>query len=39
MTFAKSKSAGYVANHMARLFAIGLQRRIKPLGLAPAQFM
>ncbi|MEM8756112.1 MAG: MarR family transcriptional regulator [Pseudomonadota bacterium] len=39
MAFAKSKSAGYVANHMARLFAIGLQRRIKPLGLAPAQFM
>ncbi|MCE8521183.1 MarR family transcriptional regulator [Ruegeria pomeroyi] len=32
-------SAGYLANHMARLFAAGLARRIQPLGLAPAQFM
>ncbi len=39
MTFDKKKSAGFLANHMARLFAIGLHRRIKPLGLAPAQFM
>lgn len=39
MTFDKSKSAGYLANHMARLFASGLQKRIQPLGLAPAQFM
>lgn len=39
MSFSKSKSAGYLANHMARLFASGLQRRIQPLGLAPAQFM
>lgn len=39
MAFDKSNSAGYLANHMARLFAIGLQARIKPLGLAPAQFM
>jgi len=39
MTFDKTTSAGYVANHMARLFAIGLHRRIHPLGLAPAQFM
>lgn len=37
--FEKRESAGYLANHMARLFAIGLQERIKPLGLAPAQFM
>lgn len=39
MSFTKSASAGYLANHMARLFASGLQRRIAPLGLAPAQFM
>jgi len=39
MEFVKSKSAGYLANHMARLFAIGLQQRIKTLGIAPAQFM
>jgi DNA-binding MarR family transcriptional regulator len=39
MTFDKRQSAGYLANHMARLFAARLQRRIGPLGLAPAQFM
>jgi DNA-binding MarR family transcriptional regulator len=39
MTFRKSESAGYLANHMARLFALGLQERIRSLGLAPAQFM
>ncbi|BCH24158.1 MarR family transcriptional regulator [Mesorhizobium sp. L-8-10] len=39
MVFEKSGSAGYLANHMARLFALGLQDRIRPLGLAPAQFM
>ena len=39
MSFSKSDSAGYLANHMARLFAAGLQKRIAPLGLAPAQFM
>jgi DNA-binding MarR family transcriptional regulator len=39
MAFEKSGSAGYLANHMARLFALGLQERIKPLGLAPGQFM
>lgn len=39
MAFEKTKSAGYLANHMARLFAHGLQARIAPLGLAPAQFM
>jgi len=38
MTFKKDTSAGYLANHMARLFAAGLQRRIKPLGLSPGQF-
>lgn len=39
MAFEKSRSAGYLANHMARLFANGLTDRIRPLGLAPAQFM
>ncbi len=39
MKFDKAKSAGYLANHMARLFAHGLHQRIKELGLAPAQFM
>ncbi|APZ52086.1 MarR family winged helix-turn-helix transcriptional regulator [Salipiger abyssi] len=37
--FEKTRSAGYLANHMARLFAHGLAERIRPLGLAPAQFM
>ena len=39
MPFDKTRSAGFLANHMARLFAKGLQQNIKPLGLAPAQFM
>lgn len=39
MTFDKTTSAGYLANHLARLFGIRLQERIRPLGLAPAQFM
>ena len=39
MGFDKTASAGFLANHMARLFATGLQRRVSPLGLAPAQFM
>ena len=39
MTFKKRDSAGYLANHMARLFALGLQRRLAPHGLATAQFM
>ncbi|MDU8927523.1 MarR family transcriptional regulator [Alisedimentitalea sp. MJ-SS2] len=39
MTWNKNNSAGYLANHMARLFAAGLTRRISPLGIAPAQFM
>lgn len=38
MTFEKRKSAGYLANHMARLFAQGLAARIKPLGIVPGQF-
>ncbi|WP_406645981.1 MarR family transcriptional regulator [Aliisedimentitalea scapharcae] len=32
-------SAGYLANHMARLFAVGLNKRLQATGLAPAQFM
>ncbi len=39
MTFDKHRSAGYLANHMARLFAQRLAEAIRPLGLAPAQFM
>lgn len=39
MAFQKERSAGYLANQMARLFAKGLHERIRPLGLAPAQFM
>ena len=39
MDFDKTSSAGFLANQMARLFAAGLARRIRPLGLAPAQFM
>ncbi|MGR3758604.1 MarR family winged helix-turn-helix transcriptional regulator [Roseobacteraceae bacterium NS-SX3] len=35
----QTESAGFLANHMARLFAAALQERIQPLGLAPAQFM
>lgn len=38
MTFEKDSSAGYLANHMARLFAAGLHRRIKPIGLSPGVF-
>lgn len=39
MSFEKSRSAGFLANHMARLFAHHLHTAIAPLGLAPAQFM
>ncbi len=38
MTFDKDSSAGYLANHMARLFAQALQERIKPLGIVTGQF-
>jgi DNA-binding MarR family transcriptional regulator len=38
MTFERDKSAGYLTNHMARLFARGLQDRIAPLGIVPGQF-
>lgn len=38
MSFDKWTSAGYLANHMARLFAQGLHARIRPLGLSPGNF-
>lgn len=38
MEFVKDQSAGYLANHMARLFARGLSERIKPLGLSTGTF-
>ncbi|MFD2112638.1 MarR family winged helix-turn-helix transcriptional regulator [Thiorhodococcus fuscus] len=38
MTFNKDESAGYLANHLARLFARELQARIKPLGLSTGTF-
>jgi DNA-binding MarR family transcriptional regulator len=39
MTSFKTNSAGYLANHVARLFARELAEAVRPLGLAPAQFM
>ncbi|PVA11039.1 MarR family transcriptional regulator [Pelagivirga sediminicola] len=38
MAFVKDQSAGYLANHIARLFARGLAARIKPLGLTTGTF-
>lgn len=38
MAFEKEASAGFLANHMARLFAKGLQARIMPLGIVTGQF-
>ncbi len=38
MEFEKQQSAGYLANHLARLFARNLQARIKPLGLSIGTF-
>ncbi len=38
MAFEKLHSAGYLANHMARLFARELQARIKPMGLSTGVF-
>lgn len=39
MAFDRQQSAGYLINHLARIFAQALAREIKPLGLAPGQFM
>ena len=38
MEFDRMTSAGYLVNHMARLFAEGLRKRIAPLGIVPGQF-
>lgn len=38
MSFDKENSAGYLVNHMARLFAKGLQDRIAPMGIVIGQF-
>ncbi|MDK3072164.1 MarR family transcriptional regulator [Sedimentitalea sp. JM2-8] len=38
MSFAKDRSAGYLVNHLARLFARGLSARIRPLGLTTGSF-
>ena len=38
MSFQRSGSAGYLANHLARLFEQALARRIRPLGLSPGVF-
>ena len=38
MVFEKTTSAGYLTNHMARLFAQALHERIAPLGIVPGQF-
>ena len=38
MTFDKSQSAGYLVNHVARIFARGLAARIKHLGITTGTF-
>ncbi len=38
MSFDRSHSAGYLINHLARIFEQALAERIGPLGLAPGQF-
>jgi len=38
MPFSRSESAGYLVNHLARLFAHALQAKIKPLGLSTGVF-
>ena len=38
MSFDRSTSAGYLTNHLARLFARALTPRIKPLGLSTGTF-
>lgn len=38
MTFDRDASAGYLANHMARLFARQLEAGLRPLGLALGAF-
>ena len=38
MAFDRENSAGYLINHLARLFANELQTRIQPLGIVTGQF-
>ena len=38
MEFDHMQSAGYLVNHIARLFAEGLRKRVEPLGIVPGQF-
>ena len=38
MAFEKDQSAGYLINHLARLFARGLAARLAPLGLSIGTF-
>jgi DNA-binding MarR family transcriptional regulator len=38
MEFDHNTSAGYLINHVARLFFEGLRKRIEPLGIVPGQF-
>jgi DNA-binding MarR family transcriptional regulator len=38
MSFDREESAGYLANHMARLFARRLAKQTRPLGIVPGQF-
>ena len=38
MDFDKLNSAGFLVNHVARLFAEGLRLKIAPLGIVPGQF-
>ena len=37
-TFSRESSLGYQVNHLARLMAQALRRRIEPLGVVPGQF-
>jgi len=39
VSFDKTRSAGYLINHLARIFAQALARELRPMGLAPGQFM
>ena len=38
MTFDRSTSAGFLVNHVARLFFDGLRKQIEPMGITPGQF-
>lgn len=38
MVLRRTDSYGYMVNHLARLFARALERRIQPHGLSPGQF-